>query len=418
LPRKQGKPEPGCLVVNPFSFVRRTTIDASELPNLPAEGRPIYAVGRSGERKQATIDAPSMGFAWVPAGASNRDPKPLPLPLAEEGVLRNEFFEAIVSRETGGLAAIKEYEKRTNRLSQQLAFRLPGRHPQPGGEYRGEDRAAAYSLMAADSVETVISNTVMGEIVTRGRLLTRKEETLAAFTQRYRVYRGSRVIHVEVELDPKEECRSDPWSSYYCARFAWANEGASLSRAVNLSRQAAGAKRLEAPLYVEIEDGELRTTILTGGLPFHRRTDYRMLDSLLVVRGETARTFRFGIGVELKNSLQEALSFLAPAPHLFQSAPPPANASSWLFHVDARNVAATWWSPLIDAGRVAGVRVRLLENAGRPAKLKLQSFRPFAAARQVDFLGQTMNECPLEDGAVRLELAAGEWMEVEARFTS
>jgi alpha-mannosidase len=160
----------------------------------------------------------------------------------------------------------------------------------------------------------------------------------------------------------------------------------------------------------------MRTTILTGGLPFHRRTDYRMLDTLLIVRGETARTFRFGVGVELKNPLQEALSFLSPTPHVFQEAPSPASTGSWLFHVDARNVAATWWAPLIEAGRVAGVRVRLLENAGRPARLKLQGFRPFAAARQIDFLGQTMNECPLEDGAARLEVAAGEWVEVEARF--
>ena len=35
--------------------------------------------------------------------------------------------------------------------------------------------------------------------------------------------------------------------------------------------------------------GGPNVAVLTGGLPFHRRTDARMLDSLLVVRGERAR---------------------------------------------------------------------------------------------------------------------------------
>ncbi|MBW3600128.1 MAG: hypothetical protein KY475_23000, partial [Planctomycetes bacterium] len=418
FPRKEAIAEPGYLVVNPHSFVRRITLAAPELPNLPPEGRPIYAAGRDGPRKHVTVDAPSMGFVWVPTGRSGRDPKPLPVPLAEEGVLRNEFFEAIVNKDTGALSSIKEYEKRGNRLSQQLALRMPGRHPQPGGEYRGEDKSAVYSVMAADSVEVTVSNNVMGEIVSRGRLLTRKGEKLAGFTQRYRVLRGSRVIHVEVELDPQEECRSDPWNSYYCCRFAWANEAATAWRGINLGRQPANAKRLECPLYFEIEDGETRTTILTGGLPFHRRTGYRMLDSLLVVRGETERTFHMGIGVELKNSLHEALSFLAPETKLFQEAPPPANASGWLFHIDARTVAATHWAPVIEDGSAVGVRVRLLETAGRPARMKLTGFRPFAAAKQIDFLGQPLKECQVEEGVARLELAAHEWVELEARFGS
>ncbi len=418
MPRKSDPPETGYLAINPYSFVRRTTLDTSELTNLPAEGRPVYAVARVGERKLATVDAPSMGFAWIPSGASKREPKALPLPLAEDGVLRNEFFEAIVSRETGGLAAVKEYDNRGNRLSQQLAFRLPARHPQPGGEYRGEDKAATYSVMVADSVEVTTSNTAMGEIVSRGRLTTHKGEPLAGFTQRFQVYRGSRVIHLEIELEPQEECRADPWSSYYCSRFAWANEAATLSRAVNLARQPANAKRLEAPLYVEAEDGENRTTILTGGLPFHRRTEYRMIDSLLIVRGETARTFRLGVGIDLKNPLQEALSFLAPSTHRFYNSAPPANASGWLFHLDARNVIATYWAPMIEEGRVVGLRVRLLENAGRPARMKLSGFRPFASAQQVDFRGQPFGDCSVEEGAVRVELAAHEWVEIEARFTS
>ena len=75
-------PLQGYLVVNPYSFVRRTTIETPDLASLPTEGRPIYAVGRAGERKQVTVDTPSMGFAWIAAG--KHEPKALPLPLASQ----------------------------------------------------------------------------------------------------------------------------------------------------------------------------------------------------------------------------------------------------------------------------------------------------------------------------------------------
>ena len=80
---------------------------------------------------------------------------------------------------------------------------------------------------------------------------------------------------------------TDPWNSYYAARFAWPDETADLWRGVGLARQKTDAARLEAPEYLEIDNGSGRLTIFTGGLPYHRRSDPRMLDTLLVVRGET-----------------------------------------------------------------------------------------------------------------------------------
>jgi len=44
----------------------------------------------------------------------------------------------------------------------------------------------------------------------------------------------------------------------------------------------------------------------------------------------------------------------------------------------------------------------------------LRPFRPVARARQVDFLGQTLVEAPLEGDQIMLDFAAHEWIEVEA----
>jgi alpha-mannosidase len=182
-------------------------------------------------------------------------------------------------------------------------------------------------------------------------------------------------------------------------------------------RQKATAKRFESPHYIEIDEVANRTTILTGGLPFHRLVGRRMLDSLLVVHGERCRHFRLGIGVDLKHPLQEALSLLTPETAVCQSAAPPSPAdSSWLFHVDSRNVIATHWSPLIEGDDVKGFRVRLLETGGRAAKTKLSSFRPVSSARQVDFCGASQADCKLADGQIELALGAHEWVEVEARW--
>ena len=264
---------------------------------------------------------------------------------------------------------------------------------------------------------TTVSTPTMAEIVASGRLMDRQGNCLATYRQAYRVWRGSRVLLIDIELEPKTECSSDPWSSYYAARFAWSNESAELYRGVNQSRHSTKAKRIEAPNYIEIEDGAARTTILTGGLPFHRRQGLRMLDTLLIVRGERSRRFQLGIGIDLKHPLQEALSLMTPPTNLFQTASPPAPASSgWLFHVDARNVIASHWEPLVEDGRVVGFLVRLQETGGRPAKAGLQCFRAVSTARQTDFCGNPMDDCPIEDGKIQVQFAAHQWVQVEARW--
>ncbi|MBW8884166.1 MAG: hypothetical protein JF612_05180, partial [Planctomycetia bacterium] len=160
----------GCLVINPCSFIRRIGVEGLGLSGLPTIERPVYAADEHGGVQHAVVDVPAFGFVHLtPGKAAPRDKKALL--LAEDNVLRNEFFEAIINPTTGSLAAIHEYKSRGNRLSQQLALRIPGGKEKPGDTYRDPDESALYSVMAGDSVETTIATTTLGEIVTRGRLL-------------------------------------------------------------------------------------------------------------------------------------------------------------------------------------------------------------------------------------------------------
>jgi alpha-mannosidase len=240
-------------------------------------------------------------------------------------------------------------------------------------------------------------------------------KNLADYTQIFRTWKGSRVLQIEIELDPKEDLKSDPWNSYYACRFAWGDEAALLARSVHQQRHATTAKFLEAPHYIEVDTAEKRTTFLTGGLPFHRRSGAAMLDSLLIVRGETARKFTLGVGIDLPHPLHEAMSLLAPPVAVpLAAAPPKSGNSGWLLHVDSRNVVTTHLSPLLNGERVVGFRARLLETAGRAVDIGVSAFRPIGRARSVDFRGEVLRECTIADGKAKLNMSAHEWTELEA----
>jgi hypothetical protein len=141
-----------------------------------------------------------------------------------------------------------------------------------------------------------------------------------------------------------------------------------------------------------------------------------MLDTLLVTRGERQRKFRLGIGVDLAHPLHDAIGILTPPVVLPDMPQPSSGASGWLLHLSSRNVIATSLLPLAESNRVTGFRVRLLETAGRPANVALSAFRAIKSAATVDFLGNTLSELTIDDGKIKLDLAAHEWVEIVARW--
>jgi alpha-mannosidase len=411
----------GILVLNPQLFPRRVGIDIASLAALPDVNDPVKAV-QDQPRRVAVVDMPPMGYAWIGPGSATSDAPKAPrrgreVPLGDADTLcvRNEFCEIYIDPETGKIAALRDYKHRKARLSQEIALRQPGPRPKPGDAWRDPDEMAVYSVMAADSVEVTSTGPALGEIVSRGRLLDREGNPLAAFQQRVQVWRSSRIVRLDIRLQPQVEPRPDPWNSYYCVRFAWADTAASIDRGVWDTRQPTELSRLEAPYFVDIRGASQRTTLLTGGLPYHRKVGSNKLETLLVVRGEQQTDFRLGIGIDLPLAMPAAYDLLNDVLVLPHRGPPAGPSTGWLFHMDARGIAATHWEPLLDeAGRPVGYRVRLLETEGRNVRGKLRSFRKPSRARQVDFRGETLAQLPVEDDAVVVDFAKYEWVCVEA----
>ena len=264
-------------------------------------------------------------------------------------------------------------------MSQQLAYRQDHGH---SAASRSDDAAAEpYSTMVGQTCDVMQADSVVGQIKTRGHLQDPTGRVLADFEQTFRLTRGSRVLQLHILLQPKIDPQTDPWRSYFACRFAWPSEVADLERTYHDSRRPTKARRLESPLFVLVDDGAQKTTILTGGLPYHRRVGPRMLDTLLIAGQEVERTFQLGIGLDLKQPLREALGMLLPDTIVPDLAGVTATRSAWLFHLDARNAIITGVQPLIQDDCVAGVRFHVAETDGRSSSVCLRSFRPFRSAQ-------------------------------------
>ncbi|NLF06565.1 MAG: hypothetical protein GX594_01100, partial [Pirellulaceae bacterium] len=386
-------------------------------------------------QRSGAVEVPSLGFSWSSSrddAAAAQPPKRLglfrrkpPPPLADTNVLRNEFFEIQFDPATGAIRSISDYRHRDPRLAQRIALRLPGK--------RGANDEAHYSLMAADRLEVVSAGPALGEIVAAGRLVDGDGCRLADFKQTTRVRRGSRVIELLIELDVDRLPERNPWDSYYAVRFAWKDETLNCYRSANMANVPTERARLESPLFVDLRRERMRTTLLCGGLPYHRRFGTRKLDTLLIVRGETARSFRLGIGIDLPHPMPAALGFISPPLELLDR-PRPAAPTGWLFHLDCRNVAATHWEPLsaddaADAAHNAagkpiaaramprGFRVRLLETDGCGVRAGLRCPHAVASAQFSAIDGSAPEQLAVADDRVEIPLGPHQWAEVEVRFS-
>src|SRR5690606_9370930 len=311
-------------------------------------------VGRHRDERlhQYVVELPPSGFIWLPVLPDGKAPpktRPAKVPLVEENVLRNEFFEVGLSPETGGIASLKTYGRGPIRISQQVAFRF--RHERVEQIDEGEETREVrtyYTRMQRTSSSVLSSGPGVAAIETAGLLVDpQTDELIGEFRQQVTVRRGRPLVEIDLEVDVHKQPEGDPWSCYYGCRWAWRDEDAALTASVHEGAQPVGAERFEAPHFVEIASGDLRTTILPHGMPFHRKTGPRMLDTLLVCEGETRRRFRFVLAVDEAYPMERARDCLMPAVPVRLDDGPPAVMSGWLFHLDALSVQIARLMPLI-----------------------------------------------------------------------
>lgn len=423
----------GFLLINSLSFTRRVCVSLPGLKSLPAIAGPIKAAhvdAAHPEQSVVVVEVPGAGYAWIPADErATAAPAPKP-PLVEDLVLRNEWFEVVINEQTGGIGHVRLHEQRDKRLSQQLSFRFARERTIGSGE---EAYTSQYAEMRCTGREIVCAGPVRGEVATTGQIVDQLSgERLASFRQTIRVWRARPIVEIDVELSDLKVPDGDPWNNYFASRFAWGDLTSAVTRSIFHTAQGFGGERFETSDYIEAASTTERLTIVPHGLPYHRKSGQRMVDSLLVAAGETRRQFKFTIAVDAAYPLEAAWNATTPLAVIpTDSGPPGSGPSGWFFHLDARNVQLTRVMGLMDSPNDslatgdadtmplpegAGFAVRLLETEGRAKQVRLQAFRQPIYARKRDFQGKTLSELVLDGNAVVINMGAFEVVDIELRF--
>jgi len=350
------------------------------VPTGSLKSRPpvCLAVNRSDQLGNWILDLPAFSKTAIDfADVEQKDLFHKDPPLCSGLLLQNEFFKVQIDEKSGGIRSIQQHSGKTNLAGQQLSIRLPKKHP----------ATQQYADMVADSIETIESQKLCAAIKSTGRLVAGELE-LARFEQTVRIVRGISRIEIDVQLKPLEPLTASS-NHYICSRLAWKSEAARLFANVLDSREQVASPWFHATKFVTVqESGSPSVSLLTGGLPFHRRASRRMLDSLLLLHNESQTSFSFAIDIDQPYPSAAAASRLTPvlqwsaARHKATSDNSKANesnqpSSDWLFHFNRKNILSTSATPIFnDDGKCSGVSLRLKETESRTAQLTITSFKP------------------------------------------
>jgi hypothetical protein len=390
--------KPGFLVLNPCSFIRRVALELPDVSSPLTQEGPLKACQIEDGTARVVIEVPALGFAWVSKTPAASAAPVRKMRLADDRCVRNEFFEAEVDPQTGGLRAIRDTRTRVPRLGQQLVFN-------PG------------STMRAKQVQTTSTGPALGEIVSEGALLDEHDQVLATFRQRFRAWLGRPVLELRLEIYPIQPPQGYAWHAYYAARFAWRDERATLLRGAHGVSSVTGHTRPETPDYLEIRLGRQNTVLFPGGLPFHQRHGGRMLDVVLIPEGETGHVFDLGLGLDRDYPMQTALGMATPTPWVATSqGPPHVGATGWLFHLDAPNLLLTSLRPAPDGADA--VIARLLEAVGHGGHAEFRCVRDPGRALVLDARATSLMDVPTQGDAVLLDVAAHDLVQVRVDFSS
>ena len=330
-------------------------------------------------------------------------------------ILRNEFFEILVDGLTGGIRSVNRPNKKGNLFSQQIAGRI-SREAVQHGHPRQHSR---YTTMQVDEFYTHADSNRRGQIRSKGQLLDNNPASdsanpipFAHFDQTITVERGSNRIRFDISLQTIETPIGNPWRNYIGNRIAWANEDAQVFRSDHEVADQVYREKFVSPQFVEINSDDAKVTILTGGLPYHRRSSRRMLDTLLVCENESQRHFTFAIEIDARTSTGAAKDYLAPC-FVVDSSTSESLSTGWIFHLNYKNVVVTFMEPVFNERQEhIGVCMRLQETEGRGGELRIRGPYNISKAVRCNFRGTELSELKTEANAAICNFLAHQFFQV------
>ncbi|MDR3197721.1 MAG: hypothetical protein LBU34_07610 [Planctomycetaceae bacterium] len=463
------------LLLNPLSCPRRVFIDVSNWKSLPKETVPVVLACETQNRKEIVVDIPPLGYAFIESdktenvaenaaensvknnsatprfsdlvspktyavrffhsvlGSSSQTKQEVELVRKTEDdlgknikrkvyILENEYFSVKIDAVSGMLRSIFTSNSRFNRLSRQLGFRLP-KDKRTDDERSSDDPNHGYAIQTADEISITESGPITGRLTITGRLILPDGTKVAGFTETITIRRKSRLLEFNLELTPYNNPGENSWDSYYALRYAWNDNTLDLGGGIADGVHVLSGERLQSPKFIDLRNKDFSLTFFSEGLPFHRRFGERQLDTILIAKGETisAKNFRFGIGVDLKQPVSASLEFLVPKNLLIVPVSKcPKNPSAWLFLIEAKNVVALHWETLLETDQPVGFKVFLLETEGKRAHFAFHSFRTPVKAIATNLSAEKneseIKELKIDGDAVLIDMHGHELLPLEVLF--
>ena len=383
--RPTGKPPQQLLLVNPHPISLRSEVRLRGLPagEQGAVSEQVFGWSRGSDGAcEASVDVPGGGFLFLggTGRAARRGWFKRRRRIAAGSRLSNEFMEVEISPTGGGVRGVYSGSGRGNRYSLRLCYVDGAADSGTGSEAANEP---ASDPMVADSLEVIRSDEAAGEIRSRGRLRDPQGHEVADFEIVYRLARGSRWLEVTANLQPREGIRlgENPWQSYFGFRSAVATDALSLLVPLRetLHRASSNSKQIDSPAGVVIDEVDNQTLLYTEGRPAHRRVGDRFVDSLLIVRGETARQFTMRVGFDVREPVAALRAAACPPPTL-AVAMAPANRVGWLIACAAPDVVLSGFR--IESTQPRQVSLLVITTRSDSRKVKLRFCRDVVAAER------------------------------------
>ena len=333
--------------------------------------------------------------------------------------LRNDYFEIRINPTTGSIRRLTTFNSNAtfsngvlrqptlgNRFAWDVALKLP-QELRDQDHRDQEDPHYGYTIPAADNIAVVDSGPGLGRVQIEGRMVAPSGDLAGTFKQTLTIRMRSRIIDVDLEIDPKIVPDQTPWDSYYACRFAWKDALADIRGGVAASLIGTARDYLQAPECVDIRSEDaVGITILSAGLPYFKKVADSRIDAILIPKGETRKNFRFGVGIDLEDPHTSALAYADVPPFILEDAPCPRKIISQFFSLTNQNVKILEETPILKKNdqddstnrtkRInadfAGVRLTLLETHSVETETTLRSFLPINRVNSVNLIDAPTRE--------------------------
>ncbi|MGB7329206.1 MAG: hypothetical protein WBD31_30270 [Rubripirellula sp.] len=399
------------LLVNPHSIGVR---DDVVLPFTPKRGKHVYASSPVSGGTGSTVDIPACGFVTLRSGTGKGDRSgmtsvrtwmrnkwlgnPTSIAMtssAQGGRLQNEFLEATIHPESGGISGVYSGVTRGNRFSMRLvAVGLAGQSEK------------TETQMKCDKLRVTESTLAKGVIEATGRITNDQDKVLAKFAVTYTLQRGSRVIRVSGDITPETDFADDPWTSYLAARVAVASDASTCRVLLRDKVHRGGGRRLVSPLGLLVDEVDRQTTIGSAGLAFHRKVDQRFFDTILSVQGETQPAFTLHYGFDVSNPIAIAKSMIAGPIEVQVDASENTPDIGWMVHSAPKDLSISSMDVFRRSDGKLAAMIRVIQTRPKACKATLRFFRDvrFAVLAGSESESDFRNlDQPSEDAANRLK---------------